>query len=160
MLDLQTGKVVFARNAGRALRPRRTRSSRSPSARSSAIGPHYRIPTRVYGEGKQDGKVWRGRLVLKGYGDPTLRHDDLKRLARAIKSARGSGRHGRRSSRDENFFDTKRMGPGWKPSYYKEECPPLSALIVAAASVNGHTVDDPALVTATRCSATRSTRSA
>ncbi len=147
VLDLKTGKVVYSRNAGRALRPASNEKLAVALGALAEIGPHYRIPTRVYGEGKQDGKVWRGRLVLKGFGDPTLGHDDLKRLARAIKS-RGIRFVTGGIVADEHFFDTKRMGPGWKPSYYKEECPPLTALIVARGKVNGHTVDDPALMTA------------
>jgi D-alanyl-D-alanine carboxypeptidase/D-alanyl-D-alanine-endopeptidase (penicillin-binding protein 4) len=37
---------------------------------------------------------------------------------------------------------------GWKPSWYKIESPPLSALVVGRAKVNGHTVDNPALAAA------------
>ncbi len=147
VLDLKTGRVVYARNAGRALRPASNEKLAVALGALQEIGPRYRIPTRVYGEGKQDGSVWRGRLVIKGYGDPTLARDDLTVLAREVKS-RGIRFVTGGIVADENFFDTKRMGPGWKPSYYKEECPPLSALIVGRGKVNGHTVDDPALMTA------------
>ena len=37
-------------------------------------GPSYRFSTDVLGEGELDGAVWRGDVVLKGYGDPTLVH--------------------------------------------------------------------------------------
>jgi PBP4 family serine-type D-alanyl-D-alanine carboxypeptidase len=36
------------------------------------------------------------------------------------------------------------MCSGWKPSWYKVESPPLSALVVARAKVGSRTVDDPA----------------
>ena len=49
---------------------------------------------------------------------------------------------------DESYFDTRRTAPGWRPSYYKIESPPLSALVVDRAKVNGRTVDDPALAAA------------
>jgi D-alanyl-D-alanine carboxypeptidase/D-alanyl-D-alanine-endopeptidase (penicillin-binding protein 4) len=148
VLDLNTGKVVYARNADLALRPASNQKLAVALGALEEIGPRYRIPTRVYGEGKQDGNVWRGRLVLKGYGDPTLARDDLAVLAREIK-ARGIRFITGGIVADETFFDTKRMGPGWKPSYYKEECPPLSALIVSRGKqTNGHIVDDPALMTA------------
>lgn len=148
VVDLKTGKVIYARNSSSALRPASNEKLAVALGALEEIGPRYRIPTRVYGEGKQDGDVWRGRLVLKGYGDPTLARDDLAALARAIKS-RGIRFVTGGIVADENFFDTKRMGPGWKPSYYKEECPPLSALIVARGEqTSGHIVDDPALMTA------------
>ncbi len=147
VLDLNTGKVVYARNPGLALRPASNQKLAVALSALEEIGPRYRIPTRVYGEGRQDGDVWRGRLVLKGYGDPTLARDDLTLLAREIKS-RGIRFITGGIVADETFFDTKRMGPGWKPSYYKEECPPLSALIVGRGKQNGPIVDDPALMTA------------
>ncbi len=147
VVDLKTGKVVYARDSAKALLPASNEKLAVALGALEEIGPRYRIPTRVYGEGKQDGDVWRGRLVLKGYGDPTLARDDLDLLARAIKS-RGIRFVTGGIVADETFFDTKRMGPGWKPSFYKEECPPLSALIVGRGKQNGVVVDDPALMTA------------
>ncbi len=147
VVDLKTGNVVYERNSALALRPASNEKLAVALAALQKIGPRYRIPTRVYGEGKQDGNVWRGRLVIKGYGDPTLSHPDLTQLAKEIKS-RGIRFVTGGIVADESFFDTKRMGPGWKPSFYKEECPPLSALIVARGKLNGVTVSDPALLTA------------
>jgi serine-type D-Ala-D-Ala carboxypeptidase/endopeptidase (penicillin-binding protein 4) len=45
---------------------------------------------------------------------------------------------------DETYYDTRRICPGWKPSWYKIESPPLSALVVARGKVRGRTVDNPA----------------
>jgi D-alanyl-D-alanine carboxypeptidase len=85
--------------------------------------------------------------VLKGYGDPTLSRTDLVALVRQVREA-GVTRVTGRIEGDESFFDTRRVAPGWKPSYYKVESPPLSALVVDYAKVNGRTVDDPALAAA------------
>ncbi len=49
---------------------------------------------------------------------------------------------------DESFFDTARLGPGWKASFYKDECPPLSALIVNRAHFRGYITSRPALAAA------------
>ena len=39
----------------------------------SRLGPDYRIPTRVFSEGRLDSNgVLHGSLYLKGGGDPTL----------------------------------------------------------------------------------------
>ena len=122
------GRVVFTRNPGTPLRPASNEKLTVSVAALDRLGPGYRIPTRVYGEGHQDGRVWRGRLVLKGFGDPTLQRLDLVAMANAlreggIRSVTGGIRG------DESYFDTRRTAPGWKPSYYKLECPPLTALI-------------------------------
>ena len=42
-----------------------------------ALGPSFRFGTDVLGEGELDGSLWRGDIVLKGYGDPTLSTLDL-----------------------------------------------------------------------------------
>jgi D-alanyl-D-alanine carboxypeptidase/D-alanyl-D-alanine-endopeptidase (penicillin-binding protein 4) len=45
---------------------------------------------------------------------------------------------------DESFFDARRSGPGWKPSYYIDESPPLSALTVDRARYRGVVTGEPA----------------
>ena len=49
---------------------------------------------------------------------------------------------------DESFFDKLRVGPGWKASFYKDECPPLSALIVNRGHFKGYITSRPALAAA------------
>ena len=49
---------------------------------------------------------------------------------------------------DESFFDKVRVGPGWKASFYKDECPPLSALIVNRGHFKGYITSRPALAAA------------
>jgi serine-type D-Ala-D-Ala carboxypeptidase/endopeptidase (penicillin-binding protein 4) len=146
-VDLRTGEVIYARNHNRALRPASNEKLPVALAALEELGPSFRIPTRVFGEGTLHGSEWRGRLVLKGYGDPALGRDDLRRLARAV-VAQGIRRVTQPVVADESYFDARRTAPGWKPRYYKEECPPLSALIVAHARVGRRIVDDPALAAA------------
>jgi serine-type D-Ala-D-Ala carboxypeptidase/endopeptidase (penicillin-binding protein 4) len=134
---------VFSRNAALPLRPASNEKLTVAIAALVELGPSYRLPTRVFGEGRLDGTVWRGRLVLKGYGDPTLSSADLAALARELE-AHGITRVTGGVVADESHFDARRTAPGWKPSYYKLECPPLSALIVARGKVAGRTVDAPA----------------
>jgi D-alanyl-D-alanine carboxypeptidase/D-alanyl-D-alanine-endopeptidase (penicillin-binding protein 4) len=49
---------------------------------------------------------------------------------------------------DESFFDPQRTGPGWKPSFYINECPPLSALVVDRGIYRGRVARKPALAAA------------
>ena len=106
--------------------------------------PTFRIPTRVLGQGRftPDG-VWHGRLVLKGYGSPALKRSGLARLARRLRMT-GILKVTGAIVGDESYYDRKRVGPGWKPSFYKEESPPLSALVVDRARFGGRISSDPA----------------
>jgi D-alanyl-D-alanine carboxypeptidase/D-alanyl-D-alanine-endopeptidase (penicillin-binding protein 4) len=148
-VDLRTGEVVYERNRARALAPASTLKLAVSYALLVRLGPEYRIPTEVLGEGTLDGPAWRGDLVLKGYGDPTLNKWKLKALARKV-AALGIHRVTGSVLADESSYDTKRIGPGWKRSYYIEESPPLSALVVDRAREGARTSRRPALMAAQR----------
>lgn len=146
-VNLSTGRIAYARNADKPLLPASNQKLAVTLAALHKLGPRFRIPTRVYGEGSQDGHVWRGRLVLKGFGDPTLDRADLAALAAGVRRAGITHVTGGVRG-DETYFDGRRTAPGWKPSFSKTWCPPLSALVVDRAKVNGKTVDRPALAAA------------
>jgi serine-type D-Ala-D-Ala carboxypeptidase/endopeptidase (penicillin-binding protein 4) len=142
--DLHRSRIVYGQNRSRSLRPASNEKLTVAVTALDRLGPGFRIPTEVRGEGSYspDG-VWHGRLVLKGYGDPSVRTSDLRRLARRVRSE-GVVRVTGAIVADETYFDRRRVGPGWKPSYYKEESPPLSALVVNRARIDGHISSDPA----------------
>jgi len=146
-LNLSNGRVAYARNLDKPLEPASNQKLPVTLAVLHKLGPDYRIPTQAYGEGRQDGNVWRGRIVIKGFGDPTLTTSDLNTLARKVREL-GITRVTGGVRGDETYFDTRRTAPGWKPSFYKVWCPPLSALVVDRARVNGTVVDRPALAAA------------
>ncbi len=72
---------------------------------------------------------------------------DLNALARAIRTA-GISRIAGSVLGDESLFDARRMVEGWKASFYIDESPPLSALIVDRARYLGHVSREPALAAA------------
>jgi serine-type D-Ala-D-Ala carboxypeptidase/endopeptidase (penicillin-binding protein 4) len=146
-VDLRTGKIVFQRNPSLALVPASNEKLAVTYAALAAFGPSYRIPTDVLGLGEFRDGVWRGDLVLKGYGDPTLSTPDLRALARAL-YAGGIRRVTGRIVGDESYFDSRRVGPGWKSWYYINESPPLSALAVDRGRYRGLIAPDPALAAA------------
>ena len=146
-IDLTDGKLVFAQNASLSLRPASNQKLVVALAALDRLGPDFRIETQVLGEGALVDSVWQGRLVLKGFGDPTLSLADLRRLAEEVR-ADGITQVTGRIVGDESYYDTRRTVRGWKASYYKEESPPLSALIVNRGKVDGRTVDDPAAAAA------------
>jgi D-alanyl-D-alanine carboxypeptidase/D-alanyl-D-alanine-endopeptidase (penicillin-binding protein 4) len=146
-LDLATGKAVYSRNASLPLLPASNEKLAVTYAALTALGPSFRIETDVLGEGRQVDSTWEGDLVLKGYGDPTLVPGDLTVLAKQVRAA-GVTRVTGRVLADESWFDARRTAPGWKASFYIEESPPLSALIVDRGRVGRYTSHDPALAAA------------
>ncbi len=146
-VDLRTGRTIFSLNEQRALLPASTEKLAVAFVALHELGAGYRIETDVLGEGALDGTTWKGSLVLKGFGDPTLSRADLRELARGVRA------FGIRSVTggvvgDESYFDAQRIVSGWKPSYFIEESPPLSALIVDRARSGRATSRNPALLSA------------
>jgi D-alanyl-D-alanine carboxypeptidase/D-alanyl-D-alanine-endopeptidase (penicillin-binding protein 4) len=146
-VELGTGRVVYARNPSLPLIPASNEKLAVTYAALVSLGPAYRIETQVLGLGEQDGAVWRGDLVLKGFGDPTLSSLGLRRLAAEVRSA-GIRLVSGRILGDESHFDTFRTGPGWKPHFFINESPPLSALTVDRGRYRGKTSRTPALAAA------------
>jgi D-alanyl-D-alanine carboxypeptidase/D-alanyl-D-alanine-endopeptidase (penicillin-binding protein 4) len=147
-LDLTTGTVLFQQNGNRPLAPASNEKLPLTYAALVRLGTTFRIETDVLGQGQQDGTQWTGTLVLKGNGDPTLSRADLRALAAQVKS------FGIRSvtggvAGDESAYDTRRIVAGWKPSFFMDESPPLSALIVDRARVGSVFTRTPALAAAT-----------
>jgi serine-type D-Ala-D-Ala carboxypeptidase/endopeptidase (penicillin-binding protein 4) len=146
-VDLRTGAIVFERNAAAPLAPASTEKLAVTYALLAALGPEFHINTEVLGHGSLEGATWRGDLVLKGYGDPTLSSGRLARLARRLRAA-GIARVTGSVVGDESFFDSVRTAPGWKASFYGDESPPLSALSVDRGLYQGALVRSPALAAA------------
>ena len=146
-VDLRSGTVVFSRNAARSLQPASNEKLPVAYAALSLLGTSYRFHTEVVGTGSLVGDVWHGDLFLRGFGDPTLGAADLDALAVEVASW-GIARVDGAVIGDESWFDARRTGPGWKPSFYIGESPPLSALVVARGWFRGRTSAKPALAAA------------
>jgi serine-type D-Ala-D-Ala carboxypeptidase/endopeptidase (penicillin-binding protein 4) len=142
--DLDRSAIVFARNQVLPLRPASNEKLGVAVTALDELGPNFHISTDVLGQGSLtvDG-VWHGRLILKGHGDPSLSTARLALLASRVRAAGISTVTGAILG-DESYFDSMRVAPGWKASYYKEECPPLSALIVNRGRIGARISDDPA----------------
>jgi D-alanyl-D-alanine carboxypeptidase/D-alanyl-D-alanine-endopeptidase (penicillin-binding protein 4) len=143
-VDLRTGAVVYARNESLALVPASNQKLPVAYAALTLLGPGYRFHTEVEGTGTLIGDVWHGDLWLRGFGDPTLGPADLAALAADVE-AWGIRRVDGAVVADESWFDARRVAPGWKPSFYIGESPPLSALVVDRGRYRGKTSANPAL---------------
>lgn len=139
-LDLATGQTLYARNQSLPLLPASNEKLTVTYAALTALGPAFRIETDVL----QDAA---GNVYLKGYGDPTLSSAQLTGLARQVRAAGVTHITGFVYG-DESWFDTRRTAFGWKPQFFVNESPPLSALIVDRGRVGRATSYDPALAAA------------
>ena len=143
-IDLRTGAVVFERNPTLSLVPASNQKLPVAYAALALLGPGYRFHTEVVGSGSLVGDVWHGDLWLRGFGDPTRTPADLDALAAEVASW-GIRRVDGAVVADESWFDSRRTAPGWRPSFYIYESPPLSALAVDRGWYRGRTSTSPAL---------------
>jgi len=146
-VDLVTGQTIFSRNADVALEPASNEKLPVTYGALVELGPSYRFHTDVIGEGRQVGDVWEGRLVLKGFGDPTLESADLGRLANKV-AALGIRRVMGHVVGDNSWFDRSWTVAGWLPGYYPLESGPLSALVVNRGYRDSRLARDPSLAAA------------
>ena len=137
---------VLAQPVARA-RPRLESEAAGRYAALSLLGPGYRFHTEVVGSGTLVGDVWHGDLWLRGFGDPTLEPSDLGGTRRRRRLL-GHPPRRRAVIGDESWFDARRVAPGWRPSFYIGESPPLSALVVDRGRYRGRTSPNPALAAA------------
>ena len=142
-VDLTTGLPVYAHNLTLPLIPASNEKLAVTYAALHTFGPAYQFETEVIGDGEQEGALWRGDLVLKGYGDPTLSSLRLNALAARVR-AYGITRVSGRLVGDESYFDSKRTAPGWKARFFINESPPLSALTADRGRYRGRTSRNPA----------------
>jgi serine-type D-Ala-D-Ala carboxypeptidase/endopeptidase (penicillin-binding protein 4) len=142
--DLTAGTTAYSRNAALSLAPASNEKLPLTYAALATLGPGYRMETDVLGDGELDGSTWRGRLVLKGGGDPTLSTAGLRSLASQVRDF-GIERVTGGVVADESMFDTRRTVAGWRTSFFLYESPPLSALVVDRARVGGYLSRTPAL---------------
>jgi len=142
-VDLATGRPVYSHNLTLPLIPASNEKLAVTYAALHAFGPAYQFETEVIGEGEQEGALWRGDLVLKGYGDPTLSSLRLNALAAQVRGY-GITRVSGRLVGDESYFDSKRTAPGWKSWFFINESPPLSALTADRGRYRGRTSRNPA----------------
>lgn len=111
--DLDTGAPVFEHEAERRLNPASNHKLLTAVAALELLGDDYRFETRVLRAGDA--------LVLRGEGDPSLRTEDLERLAAEVAAAIDLGEI-RRVIVDDTAFTARRFGPGYHaggpgPSY-------------------------------------------
>jgi len=110
--DVDTGDVLYERNADLRLIPASTLKLLTSAAAFDILGPEHRFITDVSTDGNLRKSVLDGNIYLRGTGDPTISTEDYADLAAAIAA------HGIRSVQgnlilDDTWFDTIQLGSGW-----------------------------------------------
>jgi len=113
VVDLDTGKEVFARNADELLNPASNMKLLTTAAALSRLGPSFRFDTELYVSEPPRSGVVKGSLYLKGKGDPSLDTERLFRMARALEH-RGIKEITGNLVIDDTWFDAEYEGPGWE----------------------------------------------
>ena len=111
--DLTDKTYLYRHNEKRGYIPASNLKLFTTVAGFERLGPDYQWKTEVYVNGNiSQGGVVTGDLVLKGYGDPSLRVEDLAEMAAALQQ-KGITRVTGDLLVDESYFDDQRLGPAW-----------------------------------------------
>ncbi len=72
VVDLESGSVLYDRNARKSFVPASNAKLYTTSAALDLLGPAYTYRTRLYVGGPIEGGVLRGNLIVRGSADPTI----------------------------------------------------------------------------------------
>ena len=111
--SLKTGKVLYARNAEKSMKPASTLKLVTTAAALDALGPDFRMRTTLETAGRRDamGRVL-GDVYLVGRGDPELGAAAFQEMAEALKAS-GVRRIEGRLVGHEGLFSGDRRGTDW-----------------------------------------------
>lgn len=70
--DLSSGEVLASIDADKPFVPASNQKLLTSAAALEYLGPDHRFRTILYMDGRIDGSVLRGRLIIRGSGDPTF----------------------------------------------------------------------------------------
>ncbi len=112
VVELDTGRPVFAKNDDILLLPASVMKLFTTGAALYHLGPDYRFVTRALADALPVKGVVEGNLYLKGGGDPKLTPEMVWRMAAALKR-RGVDRVTGDLVIDTTFFDNETGAPSW-----------------------------------------------
>ena len=158
--SLDTGELLYQRDAGRLMMPASNMKIVTLAAAASVLGWDHRFTTTLETTAPIEGGVLKGDLIVRGGGDPSINSREgraaavLAEWTSALRAA-GITKIDGRIIGDDNAFDDEGIGPGWAWDYlqYGYAAPVgalqfnenLATLTVTAAARAG----DPAIVTLT-----------
>jgi len=150
VVDQKDGKVLYRRDAERALVPASNQKILTSVAALSVFGPTHRFTTQVFADRAPDGEGAVEFLMLKGGGDPGLTSEEFWRLAADLR-LKGLRRVTGGILLDDAAFDAVRWHPSWLSVSARAYHAPVGSLTVnygtfAIAVAPGASVGAPAVV--------------
>ena len=122
--SMETGEYFYKRNEDKLFRPASNMKLVTTAAGLILLGTEYKFSTTLFKNGKMDGSILKGNLVVQGGGDPTISgrffNGDVYRvfndwadslLAIGIDEIDGN------IIGDDNLFDDVGLGAGWAWDY-------------------------------------------
>lgn len=133
--DLQSGEVLYERNAALPLMPASNQKLLTMAAVLALHGPDRRFQTTLHFDGEIEGSVLRGDLILEGAGDPSFGsrevpgEDPFTQWAAQLAEA-GVTRIEGRLIGDDDAFDDEPYPKGWDVDHVTNAAyaPPTSGL--------------------------------
>jgi D-alanyl-D-alanine carboxypeptidase/D-alanyl-D-alanine-endopeptidase (penicillin-binding protein 4) len=113
VVEVDSGKILYARNDAGLFNPASNVKLFTTAAALAILGPEYRWKTVAYVDAPISGGELKGRVYLKGHGDPTLVIEDLWRIVSDLYAA-GLRKVSGDLVVDDTFFDDVRVGPGFE----------------------------------------------
>lgn len=153
VVEVKTGKVLYARNVSTRLMPASNRKLFTSAAALELLGDDYRLKTRVLAGAQPDSSgILNGDLYLKGGGDSLLAPADLDTFAESLSKA-GVKRVAGDVVGDGSFFTGDVYPDGWAVTYLSDYYAPqvtgleLSEGVEAVWLSGGAKAGDPVTVT-------------
>ncbi len=113
VVRVSDGASIYQRRINTPLLPASTQKIVTTAAALHYLSPEYRFKTELRRDGKQEGKVLQGNLILRGYGNPKLYTAGLWEIARRVYDGGIREINGDLIA-DVHFFDDYKRAPSWQ----------------------------------------------
>ncbi|WP_421774338.1 D-alanyl-D-alanine carboxypeptidase/D-alanyl-D-alanine endopeptidase [Gracilimonas sp.] len=131
------GQILESFNPNKVIVPASNQKLFTTAAFLDFFGADHRFQTLIYGDGEQSGKMWKGNLIIKGSGDPSISgdlYDDdryyvFRKFTEQLKK-KGIEQIDGMLMADVSLFDGQHYPKGWDwydfSFYYGVQVSPLS----------------------------------
>lgn len=140
IISLKTGKTVFSFNSKKNFIPASNNKIISSYVALSLLGKDFRFRTEFYSGGVLQQGVLHGGLYVKGYGDPTVKVEQIEAMAdrlasMGVKKIKGG------IYLDDSYYDEIKYGEGWKEKWVGlHYCPPVGPFILNYNNIDLHII--------------------
>ena len=133
----ENGDILESLNSEKVIIPASNQKLLTTAAILDYFGADYQFETNIYGDGKLEGNTWKGNLIIKGSGDPSIsgdlyngdRYYAFRSFIEQLKE-KGIQKIDGFLIADQSYFDDQLYPKGWDwydfSFYYGVQISPLS----------------------------------